>query len=181
VPEESIVWRYTDLNFEFLHPADAVARLRLPLCPEPLSPVVPVTAVPQGTPRPTPRPESIPSALCYANHLADIRLVPAGLQGRTSGLPEGQMLILSLYALPPALGEQYGQGEPPSAVGSWTYPPEVSQLAAPPDIAPGWPLIAILRVGNDPWGLVAPSLVWHKYLVVAARPARQRIRRPTRS
>ena len=62
VLEESIVWRYADLNFEFLHPADAVARLGLPLCPEPSAPVVPVTAVPEDTPSPTPRPASAPRA-----------------------------------------------------------------------------------------------------------------------
>ncbi len=168
--EESVIWRYPNLDFEFLHPADAVARLGLPLCPESSSPAVPVTAVPEGTPGSTPRPESMPSGLCYANHLADVRLVPAGLQGRISGLPNGQMAAVSLYALPTVPGEQYGQGEPLPADGSWTYPPEVSQLASPPDIAPDWPLIATLRLGNGPWGLVDPSLVGNRYLVVASAP-----------
>ncbi len=168
--EESVIWRYTNLDFGFLHPADAVARLGVPLCPEPSSPVVPVTAVPEGTPSPTSRPESTPSGLCYANHLADVWLVPAGLQGRISGLPDGQMATLTLYALPPMPGEHYGQGEPPPADSSWTYPPEVSQLAEPPDIVPDWPLTATLLVGNGPWGLVDPSLVGKKYLVVACAP-----------
>jgi len=64
-------------------------------------------------------------------------------------------------------GERYGQGEPPPADGSWTYPPEVSQLAEPLDRTHDWPLIAALRVGNGHWGLVDPSLVGNKYLVVA--------------
>ena len=85
VPEKSIVWRYQALDFRFYHPADAVALLGLPLCPDPSSSIVPVTAVPRGIPSPTPQPESAPAdgpdALCYANHLADVRLVPAGLQG----------------------------------------------------------------------------------------------------
>ena len=170
VPEGNIVWRYQALDFRFYHPADAVALLGLPLCPDPSSPIVPVTAVPPGTPSPTTQPESAlsggPDGPCYGNHLADVRLVPAGLQGRISGVPEGQMATLSLYALPPVPGAQYGQGEPP-ADGGWTYPPEVSRLAAPPEIAPDWPLIATLRVGNGPWGLVAPSLVGHKYVVMA--------------
>jgi serpin B len=169
VPEKGIIWRYQALDFRFYHPADAVALLGLPLCPDPSSPVVPVTAVLPGSPSPTAQPESAlsggPDGPCYANHLADVRLVPAGLQGHISGLPEGQMATLSLYALPPVPGEPYGQGEPPPADGSWTYPPEVSRLAALPDIAPDWPLTATLRVGNGPWGLVDPSLVGHKYLV----------------
>jgi hypothetical protein len=174
VLEESIVWRYADLNFEFLHPADAVARLGLPLCPEPSSPVVPVTAAPEDTSSPTPRPELTPSGppapspgMCYANHLADARLVPAGLQGSISGLPDGQMATVALYALPPGPGESYGQGEPPSPDTSWVYPPEVASLAEAPEIAPDWPLTAMLAVGNGPWGLVDPSLVGGKYLVVA--------------
>ena len=167
VPEEGIVWRYTDLDFEFVHPADAVARLGLPLCPEPPSSVVPVTAVPEGMPSPSPKPESMPTGPCYANHLADVRLVPAGLQGRIGGLPGGQVATITLYALPAASGEQYGQGEPPPADNSWTYLPEVSQLAGPPEIASDWPLVATLRGGNGIWGLVDPSLVGHKYLVVA--------------
>ena len=175
--EDSIVGRYTNLDFEFLHPADAVARLGLPLCLEPSSLVVPVTAVPEGTPSPTPRPESTPSGLCYANHLADVRLVPAGLQGRISGLPDGQMATISLYALPPVPGEQYSQGEPPLDDGSWANSPEVSQLAAPPDIAPDWPLSATLRAGNGPWGLVDLSLVGGKYLVMASAPG-QRVKPP---
>jgi hypothetical protein len=166
VPEKSIVWRYQALDFRFYHPAEAVALLGLPLCPDPSSPIVPVTAVPQGTPSPTTQPKPTLSGPCYANHLADVRLVPAGLQGRISGLPEGQMATLSLHALPSVRGERYSQGEPP-ADGSWTYPPEVSSLAAPPEIAPEWPLTDTLRVGNGPWGLVDPSLVGHKYLVVA--------------
>jgi hypothetical protein len=109
----------------------------------------------------------MPAGPCYANHLADVRLVPAGLQGHISGLPEGQTASLFLYALPPVPGEQYGQGEPPPADSSWTYPPEVSQLAEPPDIAPGWTPAATLLVGNGPWGLIDPSLVGSKYLVVA--------------
>jgi hypothetical protein len=168
--DERIVWRYTNLDFEFLHPADAVARLGLPLCPEPSSPVVPVTAVSEGTPSPTPGPKSTASGLCYANHLADVRLVPAGLHGRISDLPDGQVATISLHALPPLPGEQYGQGEPPPPDSS--YPPEVSQLAAPADIVPDWPLVATLRVGNGPWGLVDPSLVGRKYLVVASAPGR---------
>jgi hypothetical protein len=167
VPEKSIVWRYQALDFRFYHPADAVALLGLPLCPDPSSPMVPVTVVPPRTPTPTTPPESTLSGPCYANHLADVRLVLAGLQGRIGSLPEGQMATLSVYVLPPVPGEQYGQGEPPLADDSWTYPPEVSPLAAPPDIAPDWPLTASLRVGNGPWGLVDPSLVGHKYLVVA--------------
>jgi serpin B len=166
VPETGIFWRYQALDFRFYHPADAVALLGLPLCPDASSPVVPVTAVPGGSPSPTAEPELMPSRPCYANHLADARLVPAGLQGRMSGLPEGQVATLSLYTLPPVLGEPYGQGEPLTD-GSGTYPPEVSPLAAPPDIAPDWPLTATLRVGNGPWGLLDPSLVGHKYLVVA--------------
>jgi serpin B len=171
VPEKSIVWRYQALDFRFYHPADAVALLGLPLCPDYSSPAIPVTPVPPGTPGPTPQPESTPSGgpdgPCYANYLADVRLVPAGLQGRISGLPEGQMATISIYALPPVPGEQYAQGEPPPADGSWTYPPEVSQLAALPNIAPDWPLTGTLRVGNGAWGLVDRSLVGHKYLVVA--------------
>ena len=46
----------------------------------------------------------------------------------------------------------------------------MSQLAAPPDIAPDWPLTTTLRVGNCPWGLVDPSLVGNKVLVVASAP-----------
>jgi hypothetical protein len=168
--EERVMWRYTNLDFEFLHPADAVARLGLPLCPEPASPVVPVTAVPEGTPGLTSQPESPPAGLCYANHLADVHLVPAGLQGRISGLPDGQMAIVTLYALPPVPEEQYGRGEPPPSDSNWTYLPELSQLAAPPSIAPDWPLVAALRVGNGPWGLVDPSLLGKKYLVVANAP-----------
>jgi hypothetical protein len=177
VLEESIVWRYTDLNFEFLHPADAVARLGLPLCPELSSPVVAVTTVPEGTPSPAAQPESTapsppapPPDMCYANHLADVRLVPAGLQGRISGLPGGQMATIALYALPPVPGDHYGQGEPPPTDSSWTYPPEVSQLAACPNIASGWTPTTTLLVGNGPWGLIDPSLVGSKYLVVADAP-----------
>lgn len=167
MPEGSVVGRYTSLDFEFLHPEDAPARLGLPLCPEPSSPVVPVTAVPEGTPSPAPRPESTPSGPCYANHLAEVRLVPAGLHGRISGLPNGQLAILALYALPPVPGEHYGQGEPPPQDSNWTYPPEVSPLAAFPDIASGWTPTASLLVGNGPWGLIDPSLVGSKYLVAA--------------
>lgn len=174
VLEESTVWRYTDLSFEFLHPADAVARLGLPLCPEPSSPVVPVTAVTEDTPSPAPAPESMRPTLpaqspgmCYANHLADVRLVPAGLQGSISGLSDGQMATITLYALPPGPGESYGQGEPPSPDSSWVYPPEVASLAEVPEIAPDWLLTAMLVVGNGPWGLVDPSLMGGKYLVVA--------------
>jgi serpin B len=166
VPERGIIWRYRALDFRFYHPAEAVALLGLPLCPDPSSPIVPVTAVPQGMPSPTTQPEPALSGPCYAHHLADVRLVPAGLQGRVSGLPEGQVATLSLYTLPPAPGEQYGQGEPSPADGSGIYPPEVSPLAALPDVAPEWPLTATLRRGNGPWGLVDPSLVGHKYLVV---------------
>jgi hypothetical protein len=50
---------------------------------------------------------------------------------------------------------------------SWVYPPEVASLAELPEIAPDWPLTATLVVGNGPWGLVDPSLVGGKYLVVA--------------
>jgi hypothetical protein len=174
VLEESIVWRYTDLNFEFLHPADAVARLGLPLCPEPSSPAVPVTAVPEETPSPAsalesmrPTPPAPSPGMCYANHLADVRLVLAGLQGSISGLAEGQMATVTLYALPPVAGESYGQGEPPSPDSSWVYPPEVASLAEVPEIAPDWLLTAMLVVGNGPWGLVDPSLVGGRYLVVA--------------
>lgn len=173
VREEGIVWRYTGLNFEFLHPEDALTRLGLPLCPQ-LSPRIAVTAVPEGTLSPTPEPESTqpgppapPPAMCYANHLADVRLVPAGLQGSISGLPDGQTATITLYALPPVPDERYGQGEPPPPDSSWTYPPEVSKLAELPDIAPDWPLTATLHVGNGPWGLVDPTLVGRKYLVVA--------------
>jgi hypothetical protein len=179
IPEERFVWRYTNLDFEFLRPADAMARLGLPLCSELSSPVIAVTAVPEGTPAATSQPESMPpgplapsSGMCYANHLVDIRLVPAGLQGRISGLPEGQMATISLYALPPAPGEHYGQGEPPAADSSGTHPLEVSQLASPRGIALDWPLVATLRVGNGPWGLVDPSLVGSKYLVMASAPGR---------
>ena len=167
VPEKGIIWRYQALDFRFYHPADAVALLGLPLCPEHSFAAVPVTAVPPGTPSPTTQPEPALSGPCYANHLADAWLVPAGLQGRISGLADGQTATLSLYVLPPLSGEQYGQGEPPADESSGTYPPEVSALAERPDIAPDWPLSATLRVGNGPWGLVDPSLVGHKYLVVA--------------
>jgi serpin B len=167
VPEKGIIWRYQALDFRFYHPAEAVALLGLPLCPDPSSPLVPITAVPSGTPSPTTQPDPALSGPCYANHLADVRLVPAGLQGHISGLPEGQMVTVSLYALPPAPDEQVGQGEPPPADGSWTYPPEVSPLAAPPVITPDGPLTATLRVGNGLWGLVDPTLAGHKYLVVA--------------
>ena len=167
VPEEGIIWRYQDLDFRFYHPTDAVALLGLPLCPEHSFAAVPVTAVPPGTPSPTTQPEPALSGPCYANHLADAWLVPAGLRGRISGLADGQTATISLYVLPPLPGEQYGQGEPPADDSSGTYPPEVSALAERPDIAPDWPLSATLRVGNGPWGLVDPSLVGHKYLVVA--------------
>ena len=174
VPEESIAWRYTGLNFEFLRPEDAPTRLGLPLCAEEIPPHVPVTAVPEEIPGPTPEPESVrpgppaPSpGLCYANHLADVRLVPAGLQGSISGLSDGQVATIALYALPPVPGESYGQGEPPSPDSAWVYPPEVVSLAEAPEVAPDWLLTAMLDVGNGPWGLVDPSLMGGKYLVVA--------------
>ncbi|MGD9405711.1 MAG: serpin family protein [Anaerolineae bacterium] len=166
VPEKGIFWRYQALDFRFYHPADAVALLGLPLCPDTSSPIVPVTTVPEETPSPAPGPVLVPAGPCYANHLADALLVPAGLQGRIGGLPDGQTATISLYALPPLPGEQYGQGEPPSTDGSGTYPPEVARLDEYPEIAPEWPLTATLRVGNGPWGLLDPSLVGHKYLVV---------------
>ena len=167
VPEKGVFWRYQALDFRFYHPENAAALLGLPLCPDTSSPVVPVTKVPEGTPSPAPGPVLVPAGPCYANHLADALLVPAGLQGRMGGLPDGQTATIFLYALPPLPGEQYGQGEPPPTEDSWTYPPEVARLDESPEIAPEWPLTATLRVGNGPWGLVDPSLVGHKYLVVA--------------
>lgn len=174
VPEERIAWRYTGLNFEFLHPSDALARLGLPLCAEEIAPEVAVTAVPEETPSPRPEPEPVQSgpqittpAICYANHLADVRLVPAGLQGRISGLPDGQMATITLYALPPVPDESYGQGEPPPPDSSLTYPPEVTRLEESPEILTDRTLTATLVVDNGPWGLVDPSLVGGKYLVVA--------------
>ena len=112
--DERIVWRYTELDFDFLHPADAVAGLGLPLCPAPSSPVIPVTPVHDGTRSATSRPGSTASGRCYANHLADVRLEPAGLRGRMSGLPDGQIAAVAICALPPSPNELYGQGEPPS-------------------------------------------------------------------
>lgn len=177
VPEESTVWHYTSFNFEFLHPEDAPARLGLPLCVEEIPPHVAVTAVPQGKPSPAPETESVQPGppittfgLCYANHLADVRLVPAGLQGRISGLPDGKTATVALYALPPVRDESYGQGEPPPPDSSWMYPPEVASLAETPEIGPDWSLVATLAVGNGPWGLVDPSLVGRKYLVTAYVP-----------
>lgn len=174
VPEEGIVWRYTALDFDFLHPEDAVGRLGLPLCPDLSSPVIAVTPVPDGTdPAPQPEPEppgpAAPSSdgLCYANHLATVRLVPAGFWGRISGLVEGQKATITLYALPAVPGESSGQGEPPAPESSWTYPPEVTSLAASREIQPDWPLIVTLTVGSGPWGLADPSLAGGKLLVVA--------------
>ena len=173
VPEEGIVWRYTRLGFEFLHPEDALSRFGLPLCDE-LAPDVPVTAVPEGKPDPgaehgtvRPGPPASTAGMCYANHLADAWLVPAGLQGQISGLPAGGMATVALYALPPVAGESYGQGEPPSPGSSDAYPPEVASLAEVPEMAPGWPLTATLVAGNGAWGLVDPALAGGKYLVVA--------------
>lgn len=174
VPEEGIAWRYTGLNFEFLHPSDAPARLGLPLCAEEIVPEVAVTAVPERTPGSAPEPEPVQSGpqitasgMCYANHLGDVHLVPAGLQGRISGLPDGQMATITLYALPPVPGESYGQGEPPPPDSSLTYPPEVTRLEESPEILTDRTLTATLVVDNGPWGLVDPSLVGGKYLVVA--------------
>ncbi len=178
VPEESIAWRYTGLNFEFLHPEDAPNRFGLPLCAEGIAPHVPVTAVPEETRSPAPEPESTrpgppasPPGMCYANHLADVQMVPAGLRGSISGLSDGQVATIALYALPPVEGESYGQGEPPSPDSSWVYPPEVASLVQVPAFAPDWFLTATLVVGNGPWGLVDPSLVGRKYLVVADLPS----------
>ena len=170
VPDKGIFWRYQALDFRFIHPKNAAALLGLPLCPDDSSPVVPVTPVPEGTPGPTPEPGLVPSGPCYANHLADARLVPAGLQGSISGLSEGQSATISLYALPPVPGEQYGEGEPPPTDSNWSYPPEVTGLEESPEIAADWPLRAMLRTGNGPWGLVDPSLVGAKYLVTASAP-----------
>jgi len=173
VPEEGVAWRYTRLDFEFLHPKDALARFGLPLCDE-LAPHVPVTAVPEGTPDPgdvhgavQPGPPASTAGMCYANHLADTWLVPAGLQGQISGLPAGGMATVTLFALPPVAGEGYGQGEPPSPGSSYVYPPEVASLAEVPEIAPGWLLTATLVTGNGTWGLVDPALAGGRYLVVA--------------
>ena len=43
-------------------------------------------------------------------------------------------------------------------------------LEESPEIAADWPLSATLRAGNGLWGLVDPSLVGGKYLVVASAP-----------
>lgn len=172
VPEEGIAWRYTALDFEFLHPAEAVARLGLPLCSGASSSVVAVTPVTDGTQSPADQAEPAPSSdgLCYANHLTEVRLVPSGLRGRITGLREGQMATVALYALPTVPGESYGQGEPPAPDSGWIYPPEVTSLAASPQILPDWPLTASLVVANGPWGLVDPLLVGGKVLVVVDTP-----------
>ncbi|MGD2039416.1 MAG: hypothetical protein PVH11_01230 [Anaerolineae bacterium] len=173
IPKEGLVWRYTSLDFEFLHPEDAPARLGLPLCSEP-GPNVPVTAVP-GAKLDSPLqlgsgPPSPLSDMCYANHLAVVSLVPAGLQGQVSGLSNGQMATITLYALPPVIDESYGQGEPPPPDSTQIYPPEVASLTGPPHIPPDWTQTATLFAGNGPWGLVDPLLVGGKYLVVACAP-----------
>ena len=173
VPKGGLIWRYTSLDFEFLHPKDAPDRLGLPLCPESKS-YVPVTAVPGGIPSPSSQlgssPPSPPADLCYANHLAVVSLLPAGLQGQVSGLPGGQRATVTLYALPALADESYGQGEPPPSDSSQIYPPEVTSLTKPPHIVADWLPVATLTMGNGPWGLVDPSLVGGKYLVVAHAP-----------
>jgi hypothetical protein len=173
VPKGGMIWRYTSLDFEFLHPKDAPARLGLPLCSK-TGPNVPVTAVPGATPDSPPQlgsdPPSSRSDMCYANHLADVSLVPAGLQGQISGLSDAQMATLTLYALPPVLDESYGQGEPPLPNNASVYPPEVVSLAESPQILSDWSLLATLAVDNGPWGLIDPSLVGSKYLVVINAP-----------
>lgn len=182
VPEAGIIWHYTHLNFEFLHPEDAATRLGVPLCPE-LPAYGGTFVLPEGTPTPTPlplplvpplptppSPKAWPPGTCYAGHFGNGRALPAGLQGQISGLPTGQVATITLYALPPAPDENYLVGCAPPRDRSWTYPPEVTSLAEQPVIAPDWPLTATLTVSNGPWGLVDPSLAGGKYLVMAQSP-----------
>ncbi len=175
VPEDGIVWRYTHLDFEFLHPNDALASFGVPLCPEP--PVHGgVYVVPHGTPSPTPSHSaqpvlvgtpSWPSGTCYAGHFYDSELPLVGLQGQVVGLSTGKSATITLYVLPPLPGENYVVGPAPPDDGSWIYPSDVTDLAGPPAIAPEWSLTATLTLSNGHWGLVDPSLAGHKYLVVA--------------
>jgi hypothetical protein len=179
VPEAGVAWRYLDMDFEFLHPGDAPARLGAPICPErPAGGGVYV--LPEGTPTPTPAPlppgasplppsspEKWPPGTCYAGYFYDRKITPAGLRGQVGGLPAGQVATVSLYALTPEPGENYAMNEPPPPDGTWHYPPEVTPLADPPAISPDWPLTATLTLRNGVWGLVDPSLAGGKYLVVA--------------
>jgi hypothetical protein len=175
VPEDGIIWRYTHLNFEFLHPNDALARFGAPLCPEP--PVHGgVYVAPQGTSSPTPSDSAQPVLVgtppwppgtCYAGHFYDSELPLVGLRGQVVDLPTGQTVTITLYVLPPVPGENYMVGPAPPADGSWVYPPDVTDLEEQPPIVPDWPLTATLTTSNGSCGLVDPSLAGHKYLVVA--------------
>jgi hypothetical protein len=187
VPEAGVAWRYLDMDFEFLHPGDASARLGAPICPE-RPPGGGVYVLPEGIPTPTPAPahpgtsppprsspEKWPPGTCYAGHFYDRKITPAGLRGQVSGLPAGQVATITLYALPPVAGEVYGTGAPPSLDRSWSHPPQITAWMVPPAIARDWPVTASLRVRTGSWGLVDPGLASRKYLVVtqaAAQTAR---------
>jgi hypothetical protein len=178
VPGAPIAWRYRRLDFEFLRPTDATARLGVPLCPT-LPAAGGVYVLPEGAPTPTPsppppgaalssaKPEAWSSGTCYAGHLGEAEILPSGLLGDISGLTPGQAATVNLYALPPEPGENYAMNEPPPPDGTWHYPPEVTPLADRPAISPDWPLTATLTLRNGVWGLVDPSLAGGKYLVVA--------------
>lgn len=178
LPEEGVGWRYTNLNFKFLHPADAPARLGIPLCaeppphggeyvipPAPPSPTPTFSApLPAGTLYPTP---AWPPGTCYAGHFWSWALPSSGLLGRVSGLAPGQMARITIYVLPPAPGENYSSGPPPPPDGSWHYAWAQGPLFAFPTAAPASVLTATMTIGNGSWGLIDPNLRGHKYLVIA--------------
>jgi hypothetical protein len=178
LPDKSVGFRYTDLNFEFLHPADAPSRLGVPLCAS-RPPSGGDYIIPPGTPSPTPTfaPPPAPGTLyptpawpagtCYAGHFVPIAVPPAGLLGQVQGLGPGQTATITIYALSPAPQERYGVGPPPPPNGSWQLASGQGPLAVVPTLAPGSVLSATMTVGNGPWGLIDPDLRGYKYVIRA--------------
>lgn len=176
LPGEAIGFRYSHLDFDFFHPADALERLGVPLCATrppyggdivlPTGPqVTPTAGAPRtGTPLLFATPP-LPVGSCYAGYLVPVNIPPAGFFGNVQGLPPGQTATIRIYAVPPAPGETYFSDIP--------LPPDSNQhlasgqgpLAVVPTLAPGSVLTATLTVGNGPWGLIDPILTAHKYVI----------------